>query len=43
MKKILFGLLFLVTGTAFAATKSSFIDVTKDSEVNFLHKGTPSR
>jgi hypothetical protein len=39
MKKILFGLLFLVTGTAFAATKSSFIDVTKDSEVNFLHKG----
>jgi hypothetical protein len=38
MKKILFGLLF-ATGTALAGTNSSFIDITKDSNVNFLHKG----
>jgi hypothetical protein len=41
MNKILFGLLFtaVTASTALAATKSSFIDVTKDSDVNFLHKG----
>jgi hypothetical protein len=38
MKKILFGLLF-ATGTALAGTNSSFIDITKDSNVNLLHKG----
>jgi len=38
MKKILFCLLF-ATGTALAGTNSAFIDITKDSNVNFLHKG----
>jgi hypothetical protein len=38
MKKILFCLL-LATGSAFAGTNSAFIDITKDSNVNFLHKG----